>query len=402
MSFHKLRRFLFWGHLIMGVSIGVLILILAITGFLMSFETQIIGAVERSMVRQRANGRGKVLAPESMMALIQSSGIKGQPSSLNYTNHPEDPVILLVDRGNQQLFHPATAESLGKGATGTRSFFQTVLSIHRWLTLSTPRPESRKPVAEAKRKPITWKDIGGNLQAAACLGFLGLLTSGLLLWIPKKLSRPAFRSILLPNPRLKGRARDWNWHHLTGFWTAPLILAITLTGLIMAYPWANQLLFRTFGEQVPLKQGSAGRSDQEKPPAAILTTGLDRVAEVARNEMPDWKAMSLELPVNDSKPYSVTVTDAGRGRPDRRVELLIDRQNFQILTREGFDKLSPATRLRQLVRWTHTGEIGGVFGQLLAALACLATILLVWTGYALTWRRLIKNRSLHLKGADRL
>lgn len=400
MSYHKLRRFLFWGHLVVGVTVGLLILILAITGFLMSFETQIIGAVERSMVRERTNGRSEVLAPESMMALIESSNIKGQPSSLNYTNHPEDPVILLVDRGNQQLFHPASGEFLGKGATGTRTFFQTVLSIHRWLTFSTPRPETRKPSDGTIRKPITWKEIGGNLQAAACLGFLGLLTSGLLLWIPKKLSRPAFKAVLLPNPRLKGRARDWTWHNLTGFWAAPLIFAITLTGLIMAYPWANQLLFRTFGEQAPLKQGSAGRSDQEKPPAAILTTGLDRVAEVARSEMPDWKAMSLELPVNDSKPYSVTVTDAGRGRPDRRVKLLIDRKNFQILTREGFDKLSPATRLRQSIRWTHTGEIGGLFGQLLAALTCLATMLLIWTGYALTWRRLIKNRGLPSKVAN--
>lgn len=399
MSVTKLRRFLFWGHLVVGVTVGLLILILAITGLLMSFETQIIGAVERSMVRNRANGRHEVLAPESILALIQSSGLMGQPSSLNYSNHPEDPVILLVDRGNQQLFHPATGESLGKGATGTRSFFQTVLSIHRWLTFST-RPETRKPSEGVERKPITWKDIGGNLQAAASLCFLGLLASGLLLWIPRKPSRPAFKAVLFPNPQLKGRARDWTWHHLTGFWTAPLILAITLTGLIMAYPWANQLLFRAFGEQAPAKQGATGKQDQGKPSLAIITTGLDRAAHVACKEMPDWKAISLELPVNASRPYSVTVTDAGRGRPDRRVKLLIDRQNFQILTREGFDKLSPATRLRQLVRWAHTGEIGGLLGQILATLACLATIVLTLTGYALTSRRLFKNRRLSPKDTD--
>lgn len=381
------RRCVFWGHLVIGVAVGLIILILAATGILLSFETQIIGAVERSLIREKSHGKSGVLAPEAMMTAIQTSGIKGQASTLNYSSNPEDPVVLLIDRGTQQLFHPATGESLGKGAEGTRGFFKTVLALHRWLTLSAPPPDGK---AGADRRPITWKDIGGNINAAGSLAFLILLLSGLVLWVPKKRTWPAFKSVLTLNRRLKGRARDWNWHNLAGFWAAPLILIITLTGIIMFYPWANKLMFQVVGEQPPVKQGPPGKSGGGQTP--ILTTHLDRAAAVARLDMPEWKSMSMELPTDDRKPFTVTLTDASRGRPDRRVKLTIDRSSFEVTSREGFEKLSTGSRLRQMVRWAHTGELGGIFGQALAAVACTATLVLIWTGYALAWRRFVSRR----------
>lgn len=383
-----LRRCVFWGHLITGVAVGLIILILAGTGILMSFEQQITGAVERSMVGETTGAR---LAPEAMVDAFTSSGVEGQPGWLYYTSNPNDPVILLVGKGSQQLFHPATGAPLGKGATGTRRFFQSILALHRWLTFSAPSPESQARKNTAGPKPLAWRDIGGNINAAGCLAFLILLLSGLILWIPKKRTAQGFKAVLLPNRKLKGRARDWNWHNLAGFWAAPLILTITLTGVIMFYPWANKLLFTSVGEQAPTRQNR-----QESPPRnlPIVTTGLDRAAIAAGNEMPGWQSMTLDLPTDATKPFVITMTDAGRGRPDRRVKLTLDRTTCAVISSEGFEALSPGTRLRQLVRWIHTGEVGGWAGQTLAALGSFAALVLVWTGYSLAWRRL-KSKFVH-------
>jgi uncharacterized iron-regulated membrane protein len=40
------------------------------------------------------------------------------------------------------------------------------------------------------------------------------------------------------------------------------------------------------------------------------------------------------------------------------------------------------------VRPVHTGEAGGMAGQMVAALASACGVVLVWTGFALAWRRL--------------
>lgn len=560
-----LRRCIFWAHLATGVVAGLIILILSVTGLLMSFETQIIGRAEKSIVREKGAVQTP-LSPEALVAKYQASGIEGRPTSLSLNSDPEAPANFVIGRGSQQLFHPGTGESLGKGAQGTRRFFQIVLSLHRWITWPAQRTEgaqgqqgggqqgpraeggeggprtegAARPEgapraegaaqgqgarAEGAARPTTWRDIGGNIAAIGTLIFFFLLVSGLFLWIPKKLAWRAFKPVLLVQPKLKGRARDWNWHNIAGFWASPFILLISLTGIIMFYPWANKLLFNAVGEQPPVRgaggqggaggpggpgggegggarpagagaeggpareggerrrrpegaalaeggapeggpraegapagegrppgeggerrrrpedaalaeggapesgpraesapagegrplgeggerrrrpeggapgaagaEGSAGgvggmaRGGREgaTPTGPIVATGLDGAAEAAKKFMPEWQTLSLELPSSDTAPFVATISDAGRGRPDRRVKLTLAR-DLSITKQETISNLTTGGKLRQFVRWTHTGEIGGWFGQLIAAFACAATIVLVWTGFALAWRRL--------------
>jgi uncharacterized iron-regulated membrane protein len=45
-------------------------------------------------------------------------------------------------------------------------------------------------------------------------------------------------------------------------------------------------------------------------------------------------------------------------------------------------------RVRSWMRYLHTGEVAGFWGQTVAGLASLAGVVLVWTGIALALRRL--------------
>jgi uncharacterized iron-regulated membrane protein len=391
------RRCLFWAHLATGLVVGLIILVLAFTGLMMSFEPQLVARAERAMVREKANGHTTPLTPEELVGKFEQAGLKGKPSTVNFTNDPEAPVAFLISKGNQQLFHPTTGEHLGKGAENWRRFFQINLSLHRWLTWPVAQPEGQgpKPPSEGEsKKGVAWKDIGGQINAAGTLAFLFLLATGLFLWIPKKRTWVAFKTVLTLQTRLKGRARDWNWHNLAGFWSAPLLLLIAVTGVIMFYPWANKLMFNAVGEQPPAKREGPGEmGGRGGKGAPIVATGLNQAYETAAKAMPEWQAMSLELPDNAEKPFVATVTDASRGRPDRRVKLTIDRETLYVTGREGgFEKLTTGARLRQSVRWLHTGELGGVFGQCLAVFASVSTLVLIWTGFALAWRRFTKKK----------
>jgi uncharacterized iron-regulated membrane protein len=41
------------------------------------------------------------------------------------------------------------------------------------------------------------------------------------------------------------------------------------------------------------------------------------------------------------------------------------------------------------VRFLHTGEALGIVGQTIAGLVSFTSVLMVWTGIALAWRRLV-------------
>jgi uncharacterized iron-regulated membrane protein len=57
-----------------------------------------------------------------------------------------------------------------------------------------------------------------------------------------------------------------------------------------------------------------------------------------------------------------------------------------------FGERSPGTRARLVIRFLHTGEVLGVIGQTLAGLGSIATLFLVWSGLALSYRRLVRPR----------
>jgi len=57
---------------------------------------------------------------------------------------------------------------------------------------------------------------------------------------------------------------------------------------------------------------------------------------------------------------------------------------------QPFSAGSPGRRLRSILRFAHTGEVLGVVGQTIAGLVTLGATVLVYTGLALAWRRLLK------------
>jgi uncharacterized iron-regulated membrane protein len=54
-----------------------------------------------------------------------------------------------------------------------------------------------------------------------------------------------------------------------------------------------------------------------------------------------------------------------------------------------FDSQTPGRQARLWVRFLHTGEAFGIIGQTIAGFVSLTSVIMVWTGLALAWRRLI-------------
>ena len=72
--------------------------------------------------------------------------------------------------------------------------------------------------------------------------------------------------------------------------------------------------------------------------------------------------------------------------------MTVDRFSGAIIRSEGFDSMDPGLRARLWMRFVHTGEYYGLSGQTIAGIASAAGIILVWTGFALTYRRFFSKR----------
>ncbi|WP_411819512.1 hypothetical protein ABFZ85_11895 [Hyphococcus formosus] len=75
---------------------------------------------------------------------------------------------------------------------------------------------------------------------------------------------------------------------------------------------------------------------------------------------------------------------------DEKIETAIAPDGALLSTDRPSDRRTAGMRARIFARYLHTGEIFGFIGQTLAGLGSIAGMFLVWTGLALSYRRLIR------------
>jgi uncharacterized iron-regulated membrane protein len=274
-----------------------------------------------------------------------------------------------LGRGRSVYVNPYTGEVLGEGSKKVHAFFRAVTDWHRWLGA---REESR--------------DAARAVTGACNLAFLFLVVSGVYLWVPRIWTRRQLRNVLWFRRGLPAKARDFNWHNVFGAWAAIPLFLVVLSGVILSYPWAGDLLFRLAGEAPPERRGPGGeRGGPADGPVPL--DGMGPLWAVAEQQVPGWRSLTLRLPSKADAPMTFTIYRGHRGRPDLRGQLTLDRESGQITRWEPYSSQSPGQRLRSWPRWVHTGEAGGLLGQTVAGLASAGGAMLVWTGLSLAWRR---------------
>ncbi len=357
-----IRKTLFWLHLTAGVSAGLVILVMSVTGVLLAFEKQVIAFAERDLRATAAEAAGAPLRPSRLVSAAAAAAPDGKPSNLVVRSDRLAPVAIAFGRERTLFVNPYTGAVLGQGATGVRGFFEATKSLHRWLAM--------KGEARERGKAIT---------GAATLVFFFIVLSGLVLWIPRR--RALFRR------GLRGRARDFHWHHVFGIWAFLPLVAIVFSALVISYPWASALVYRAFGSTPPKQQDAAG----QRGGGRLDLAALDRLSAAARAEAgrvaPAWKSLSLRLPISQKGPVTFALDEGSGGRPDKRSQLLVDPRTARLVEHKTYARQEAGQKARSWLRWIHTGEAGGIAGQLVAMLASGAAMMLVYTGLALALRR---------------
>ena len=209
---------------------------------------------------------------------------------------------------------------------------------------------------------------------------------GVCLWWPRRWTRAALRPVTLFDSRLRGRAREFNWHNVIGIWCAPVLLVLTLTGVVMSYQWANDLLCRLSGSEPPppaersARTAAGGRG--ERPAEQRQPAGLDALWARAERQVPGWVAIGLRVPARSDGPVVFVIQEPAGWDPAPRSQLTLDPVTAEIVRWEPFTGRSLGRRLRTWVRPLHTGEAGGLAGQSIALAASAAAAVLAWTGLA--------------------
>jgi uncharacterized iron-regulated membrane protein len=359
----KLRKVLFWLHLTAGVVAGTVVFIMSVTGVALMYEKQVIEWADRDFrVAIPSEDKG-ALPMGTLVSELRESRPEISPTAVTVYADPGRPALVSAAPGQSMFVDPYTGAVLGEPSPGIRKFFRSLTDLHRWLAAST---ENRA--------------IGRTITGVCNLAFLFIVCSGVYLWLPTQIKwfkRGA-----------SGRARDFNWHNTFGFWAALPLFFIVLSGVVMSYPWANNLVYRLTGTQalVPNAAPNAGGNRERRP--VLEVAAIDASWIKASAQVPEWRSINLRLPVSSNAPFVFAIDRGNGGQPQLRSTLTLDRKTHDIVNFETFDDQNAGRRTRTWMRFVHTGEFYGATGQTVAGLASAAGAMLVFTGLSLAFRRL--------------
>jgi uncharacterized iron-regulated membrane protein len=316
---------------------------------------------------------------------VLSSAALPPNATLTLRSDPREPAEVAVGREGTTYLSPYTGQALGKPSTAWRRFFQEVTAWHRWL--------GAKGEGRTTAKAIT---------GACNLAFLLLIMSGPFLWLPKGWTRQHLMPIAWFRRGISGRARDFNWHNAIGIWCAVPLFFVVLSVTPISYTWANNLVYRITGTEPPAPARPAAGGAPSRGTGAVELAGLNRLWAVAEAQQPGWRSIAMRLPEGARRPVVFTIDTGDGGQPQKRATLTLDRETAAVIRWEPFAALDAGRRLRSWSRFTHTGEAFGLAGQTVAGIASAGGVVLVWTGIALSVRRLIAWRRRRTRDEERV
>ena len=377
----RLRTFIFWTHLVVGLAAGLVILAMSVTGVLLTYEKQLIAWADTRAYQVAAPPAGsRRLTIDELLERVRAQG--HEPVSILLRSTLTRPAEVTTTRSGVRMIDLYTGNDLGAPLAGVRTFFRTVTNWHRWLGATTPG---------------TGRTIGRAVTGAANLGFLFLVVSGFYLWFPRGWTWPKFRSVLWFRRGLRAKARDFNWHNVIGFWSAIPLALIVFSGAVISYPWASNLVYQLAGETPPspgrgavarANRGNLGPAAAELKPAAPF----EELWQRAEAHMPSARSISMRYPESNTAPIVFTLDGGSGGQPQSRATLMFNPDSGEVVRWEPFSSLSRGRQARSILRFAHTGEVAGLAGQTVAGVVSLGGAVLVWTGVAMAWRRLFAKK----------
>jgi uncharacterized iron-regulated membrane protein len=161
------RKVIFWCHLAAGVAAGVVILIMSVTGVLLTYERQVQRRADlRGYNVSRPAADAARLPVEALLSRAQEAQ-RAAPSGFTLYGDAASPATVSFPGGRVLYVNPYTGEALGEGSVRVRAFFRFVTDWHRWLGASGEgRTTGGQQQQQGANTPVPLEGLDGLLVRA--------------------------------------------------------------------------------------------------------------------------------------------------------------------------------------------------------------------------------------------
>ena len=350
-----IRRSLLTLHQWVGLAAGLFLIVISVSGSALVFENDI----DRVMnpATSYVTPGTQVLPIEALMARVKSAYPSEQITGVSIAERPNQAYAFGLRSRLTATVNPYTGEVLGVR--------DREKSLSRWLHLLHTRLVADK--------------IGEAMVGWFSVAMLGLALTGLVLWWPRKIFSVGAAS--------SWKRKNFDLHNVLGFYSSLVMLFITLSGVLIAFENTTDPLVRRLNPVTP-----EAAAPQSTPIAGKARISVDEAIGIAERALPGAFASNVGLPAGPKAVFRILKKFPEDRTPAGRSRVYVDQFSGQVLLVENTRTAPLGTRILNLKRSAHTGDIFGAPTQALYFIVSLGIALQAITG-ALIWWNGRKKRS---------
>ena len=228
-----LRRMLFQIHLWSGISLGLYIFFISITGSVLVYRNELYVIFTPEPILSTSTSA--LLSDARLKETAQTANPGYSVSRFYRAGNRDQAVIIWLERDNKvrkRLYDPRTGEDVGSAVETGVNMVTNLIQIHDNFLAG---PTGRK--------------INGLAAIAVTL----VILTGIVIWWP---GVAHWRRSLKVRTDLGWKRLNWDLHSMMGFWSFGFLLIFSLSGIYLCFPES----FHAYADRLwPVTQENAGR-----------------------------------------------------------------------------------------------------------------------------------------------
>jgi uncharacterized iron-regulated membrane protein len=339
-----------------ALTLGLVVLWMALTGLGLLFKTQVEPALDRSLDTVPAChtpqpldqlvARARAVHPQGVLRLVGIEGGATRSTWVRFAN------------GDTVYLDPCSGRVLGE-LNKYRGLFGALEYLHRLEFLS---------------------DADHAVAGTVALAFaLVIVIGGIVIWWPVSLKGLRWSVTFAMRPA--GRARLMRIHRAAGFWVCLIVLCSAFTGPIDSFDWYQRAI-----------ETVTGSAPRQPGPTAVVAAGhgprlsLQALWQRARQVTPDAQETLLILPRKPAAPVELDIIEHSAPNHQAVSFLEIDPHDGRVV---GFEPYATSSLANKVMAWgiaLHAGQ-AGVAAQMALLVGVLGILVLGYTGLSSYIRR---------------
>lgn len=373
----RINNVITWLHLWLGLTSGIIVVVVSVTGCLFAFQTEITNLVHKKELFITPPAAGTATLPMHTL-MEKATAALGPGHAPDYITTYRDPgrawEFMDYQPGDQTaitfpntiksyqsvFLNPYTGAVTGK-LDYKKNFFFVVKYVHWSLYLNTK--------------------YGQPIVGWGTLIFVISLITGFIMWIPKRWKKVERDKSFKVRWKANWKRLNYDLHNVLGFYTVLVALVLGLTGMIYAFQWFSRAVYATAALTTAPAPEPSFVSDTASTASPYPE---DRAYAATRAAYPRASRYGISWPATASSPLAVTAYRGKEVYYDATTEYY-DRYSGKKLGKTSFADENAGEKIIAMNYDIHVGAIGGLAGKIIAFIVSLIAASLPITGFVIWW-----------------